>query len=119
LLCSINIVIMSVHKPYDAGNINKTLSPVDSRALTWLAFGRCCLDETRHGGSQPLSWNAAAFTSVAVALSQQPPFATDLQGLSIQVNGSVYEHQETRVTLNSKPYVKVLRLSVVLAAELP
>lgn len=82
------------------GNINKTLSPVDSRALTWLAFGRCCLDETRHGGSQPLSWNAAAFTSVAVALSQQPPFATDLQGLSIQVMHCAVPLHEVPAAIN-------------------
>lgn len=63
----------------------KQLSPVDTRALSWMAFGRCCLDAELHVESRPLSWDAAAFAAVATALARQPPRVTALDGLHVQV----------------------------------
>ncbi len=64
----------------------KALSPVDTRALIWLAFSRCCLDARLHADSQSLCWNAAAFAATALALARQPPRSAPLSSLSVQVH---------------------------------
>lgn len=69
----------------ESGAYAKQLSPVDTRALSWMAFGRCCLDTELHVGSRPLSWDAAGFAAVATALARQPPRAAALDGLHVQV----------------------------------
>jgi hypothetical protein len=73
---------------WTAGSVSsKALSPVDARALTWLAFARGCLDAQRLAGSAPDAWDSAAFTATAWSLASQPPFAAAWRELGVQVRG--------------------------------
>lgn len=84
------------------GQSAKSLSPVDTRALSWLAFARGCLDAQRHAASKPGLWDSTAFAAAAWALAQQPPFVASWRTLSVQVrlSGRIWPSHFSRFDLS-------------------
>ena len=105
----------------------KALSPVDARALSWLAFARGCLDAQQLPSSAPDVWDSAAFTATACSLASQPPFAAAWRELGVQVHdstGSLALRRQSMSAGHAGPdasaphHMQVLHCSVPLA-ELP
>lgn len=66
-----------------AGAAFRSRTPVESRALSWLAFARGCL--SRRQAALSADADAAVFAEVAHALAAELPYVIALDGLQIQV----------------------------------
>ena len=99
---------ISVALYWSAGNLpGKAVSPVDTRALSWLALARGCLDAQRLASSAPATWDAAAFTATAWSLAVQPPFAAAWRQLSVQVSGGGVEAGSAALHCHDSEHLQV------------
>ena len=63
----------------------KSRTPVESRALLWLAFAASCLADSRHA-AVPRHADPAAVVEVAQELADETPYVIAQQALQIQVH---------------------------------
>ena len=109
----ISLKLADLYTGVGAGFRSRT--PVESRALSWLAFARGCL--LRRPPVLSAEADAASYAEVAHALGAELPYVIPLGSLQIQVvKASIYGHHHPATTLPKAKW-EMLHLPQIIAVH--